>query len=221
MLAISTLGLSFIYQELHGFQLAVGNGMDGDGGTRLILHGPDVADNGIAAKLFGVDQAAQRQIGHDTGAVHAAQLGNDLRHALAVAVQGDDHIQFVQPGQGYQQGYQQSQGHQQNYQQSYNQDRNSQEWLDNYYRYNDAFASGPTGKSRGVTALLALFLGTLGVQYFYLGKITAGILTILLSLVTCGVWSVIVLIQGIMMLVMDNYTFQQKFVLNNSTFPIF
>ena len=128
---------------------------------------------------------------------------------------------YGQPGQGYQQGYQQSQGHQQNYQQSYNQDRNSQEWLDNYYRYNDASASGPTGKSRGVTALLALFLGTLGVQYFYLGKITAGILTILLSLVTCGVWSVIVLIQGIMMLVMDNYTFQQKFVLNNSTFPIF
>lgn len=35
------------------------------------------------------------------------------------------------------------------------------------------FSPGPSGKSRGVAALLAIFLGSLGIQYFYLGKNTA------------------------------------------------
>lgn len=35
---------------------------------------------------------------------------------------------------------------------------------------NNLFDCGPEGKSRGVTALLAIFLGGLGIQYFYLGK---------------------------------------------------
>lgn len=35
---------------------------------------------------------------------------------------------------------------------------------------NDVFSPGPSGKSRGVAALLAIFLGSLGIQYFYRGK---------------------------------------------------
>ncbi len=86
---------------------------------------------------------------------------------------------------------------------------------------NDPFAESPEGKSRGVTALLALFLGTLGVQYFYLGKVGGGLITILLSCCTCGIWSLLMLVQGILLLCMNNEEFRRKFVLSQSTLPIF
>lgn len=91
-----------------------------------------------------------------------------------------------------------------------------------YYAQNDAFApSGPEGKSRGVAGLLAILIGSLGVHYFYLGKVGAGLLTILLSLITCGLWSVVTLVQGILMLCMSNEEFERKFVSTPSTFPLF
>ncbi len=86
---------------------------------------------------------------------------------------------------------------------------------------NDCFEECPEGKSRGLTALLAIFFGYFGVQYFYLGKISGGLLTILLSLVTCGIWNLLMFIQGIMLLCMDNRTFYNKFVASNSTLPLF
>lgn len=90
------------------------------------------------------------------------------------------------------------------------------------YDPNKAFDScGPEGKSRGVAALLAILLGCFGVQYFYLGKTTGGILTIILSLVTCGLWEVITLIQGVLMLCMTNSEFRRKYVLTQSSFPLF
>lgn len=97
----------------------------------------------------------------------------------------------------------------------------------NNYRYrefyvdNNAFADGPEGKSRGVAALLAIFLGGLGIQYFYLGKAAGGIITIILSLITCGIWQVVMLIQGILMLCMNNQSFREKYVLSQSTMPLF
>lgn len=86
---------------------------------------------------------------------------------------------------------------------------------------NNAFDSGPDGKSRGVAALLAILLGGLGIQYFYLGKTGAGLITIGLTFITCGLWEVITLIQGILMLCMTNTTFRQKYVETDSTFPLF
>lgn len=90
-----------------------------------------------------------------------------------------------------------------------------------YYARNDAFASDAVGKSRGVAALLALFLGWLGIHYFYLGKTTAGIVTLLLSLVSCSIWYWIMVIQGILMLVMSNYDFDHKYVYTQNSFPLF
>ena len=52
---------------------------------------------------------------------------------------------------------------------------------EDYYARNNAFDSDALGKSRGIFALLAILIGGLGVQYFYIGKTTAGLLTILLS----------------------------------------
>lgn len=82
-------------------------------------------------------------------------------------------------------------------------------------------ACGPEGKSRGVAALLAIFIGCLGIHYFYLGKNTGGLICIILSVVTCGLWSTITFIQGILMLCMTNEQFRQKYILNPSSFPIF
>lgn len=81
--------------------------------------------------------------------------------------------------------------------------------------------SGPEGKSRGVCALLAIFLGYLGVHYFYLGKVGAGVLTLLLSACTCGIWSVLMFIQGVLMFCMSNYEFERKYVQSPSFMPLF
>ena len=93
--------------------------------------------------------------------------------------------------------------------------------------YNQAYGDnpfdpcGPEGKCRGVAALFAILLGGLGVQYFYLGKVSGGLITILLSLVTCGLWQVVMLVQGIMMFCMTNEQFRQKYVLSPSSLPLF
>ncbi|MDE7092235.1 MAG: TM2 domain-containing protein [Muribaculaceae bacterium] len=86
---------------------------------------------------------------------------------------------------------------------------------------NNAFADGPDGKSRGVAALLAIFFGGLGIQYFYLNKALGGVLTIILTLVTCGIWSTVMFIQGIVMLCMTNVAFRNKYVISQSTMPLF
>lgn len=93
------------------------------------------------------------------------------------------------------------------------------------YNSNDMFATDPFGKSRGVTALLAIFLGGFGVQYFYLGKTTAGIVFLLATVLSCGILGTIVsilsLIQGILMLCMTNQEFTRKYVSAQVSFPLF
>lgn len=76
-------------------------------------------------------------------------------------------------------------------------------------------------KDKTATGLFAIFLGSLGIQYFYLGKVTGGIITIVLSLITCGVWSILTLIQGILMLTMTQAEFERKYVYTQSDFPLF
>lgn len=96
------------------------------------------------------------------------------------------------------------------------------------YNYNNqpqapdnVFNSGPSGKSRGVAALLAILLGTLGVQYFYVGKVTGGLLAILITAVTCGAVQILWIIQGIMMFCMSQQEFENKFVYSRSVMPVF
>lgn len=76
-------------------------------------------------------------------------------------------------------------------------------------------------KDKTVAGILALLLGGLGIQYFYLGKVGGGFVTILLNLVTCGVWSILMFVQGILMLTMSNDDFERKFVYSSSFMPIF
>jgi len=83
------------------------------------------------------------------------------------------------------------------------------------------FDCGPSGKSRGVAGLLAILLGGFGAHYFYLDKVTGGFLCILLSLVTCGIFTIVTLIQGIVMMTMRQADFEQKYVYSQSTLPLF
>ena len=136
-------------------------------------------------------------------------------------------------GQYGQQGYQQNnqQGYQQyNQQQGYQQGYQQQGYQSNYQQYppyteysqNNAFNYGPSGKSRGVYAILALILGSIGLHYFYSNKAGAGILTILLVIVTCGFWAIIPLIQGILAIwTLTNEEFEYRFASSPSFFPFF
>lgn len=78
-----------------------------------------------------------------------------------------------------------------------------------------------TNNRKIIAGILAILLGTLGIQYFYLGKTTGGLITILLSIITCGAWSIVTLIQGILMLLMTDAEFERKYVDTTKTFPLF
>jgi TM2 domain-containing membrane protein YozV len=68
-------------------------------------------------------------------------------------------------------------------------------------------AGGGRGKNKMVAALLAFFLGGLGVQHFYLGSTMAGVI----CLVTCGGCGIISLVEFIMLLLMSDADFDAKY----------
>lgn len=117
-------------------------------------------------------------------------------------------------GTGY--GYQQGEGFRQ-----YDED------LSGKFVSNDPFSEGPEGKSRGVAAILAMFLGMFGIQYFYLGKVTAGVLSLIVSVIlACTIvlsWipGLVWFVQGILMFCMSNADFRRKYVTTNISWPIF
>lgn len=86
------------------------------------------------------------------------------------------------------------------------------------------FDNGPSGKSRGVAGLLAILLGYFGIHYFYVGKNTAGIIFLLITLLSCGFFGAVVailsLISGVLMLTSTEEEFEEKYVYSNSTMPI-
>jgi TM2 domain-containing membrane protein YozV len=61
-----------------------------------------------------------------------------------------------------------------------------------------------------VTLLLSLFLGTLGIHRFYVGKIGTGILQ-LITLGGCGVWTLI----DIIMIITENFKDKDGNVIQN------
>lgn len=86
--------------------------------------------------------------------------------------------------------------------------------------YNHYSNYSAPAKSNIAFGLLAIFLGFLGVQYFYVGKTTGGIICLLLSFVSCGLWNLITFIQGILVICMSQQEFERKFVYSTSTFPV-
>lgn len=80
---------------------------------------------------------------------------------------------------------------------------------------------GNVGDKKTLFGILALLIGCLGIQYFTIGKTTAGLLTILISFLTCGAWGFVMFVQGIIVLTMNNEDFSRKFLNSTSTFPLF
>lgn len=69
--------------------------------------------------------------------------------------------------------------------------------------------------------IMALLFGGLGIQYFVIGKVAGGFITILLTCITCGLWEILTFIQGIMILCMSDSEFRRKFINTPSTLPLF
>lgn len=85
-----------------------------------------------------------------------------------------------------------------------------------------------SGKSKTTAGILAILLGGFGAHYFYIGKVGAGFVYMLLifgiTIITCGIGailSVLPLIQGILMLTMSDEEFDRKYVYSNSFMPLF
>ena len=94
-----------------------------------------------------------------------------------------------------------------------------------YSAIDSVFNNGPSGKSRGVAGLLALFLGGLGLHYFYMNKTNAGVVFLLITLLSCGVFGIvtqiIAIIQAVLFFTSTQQEFEQKWVYSPSNIPLF
>ncbi len=61
--------------------------------------------------------------------------------------------------------------------------------------------ANPGGKSKVVAGILGILLGGWGIHQFYLGNPKAGIIRIVVTIVTCGIGAIWGLIEGIMILI--------------------
>jgi len=91
--------------------------------------------------------------------------------------------------------------------------------------FDNVFTAGPSGKSRGIAGLLALLLGPIGLHYFYTGKTTAGVVFLVITLLSCFILSPLVwlvsIIQGVLFFTMTQEEFEQKWVYTTNSFPLF
>ena len=89
----------------------------------------------------------------------------------------------------------------------------------------DVFSNGRSGKSRGVAGLLALFLGSIGLHYFYLNKTSAGVLFLVATLLSCGILGIVTeivsIIQGVLFFTSTQEEFERKWVYTPNNFPLF
>ena len=76
----------------------------------------------------------------------------------------------------------------------------------------------PGAEKKIVAGILAILVGPLGIHKFYLGYTTAGLIMILVTVLTCGIggsimW-VIGLIEGIIYLTKTDEQFYQEYIVN-------
>jgi TM2 domain-containing membrane protein YozV len=67
------------------------------------------------------------------------------------------------------------------------------------------------GKDKTTAGILGILLGSLGVHQFYLGSTVTGVIEIVLTCITCGVGSLLGLVEGILLLIMDQNEFDQRY----------
>ncbi len=94
-----------------------------------------------------------------------------------------------------------------------------------YDSIDSVFNNGPSGKSRGIAGLLAILMGGFGLHYFYIGKTNAGILFLMVAILSCGilatVTTIVAIIQGVLFFTSTQEEFEHKWVYSPSNFPLF
>ena len=90
-----------------------------------------------------------------------------------------------------------------------------------FHAQNMSYQDPSVDSKRIACGVLAILLGGLGIHYFVMGKVAGGFITILLTIVTCGLWEIVMLVQGIMILSMSDSEFLQKYEDSPSTLPLF
>jgi TM2 domain-containing membrane protein YozV len=80
-----------------------------------------------------------------------------------------------------------------------------------YYAYPQSVRI-PGSDKKIVAGVLALLLGGLGAHKFYLGYIGAGIIQIVLTIVTCGAFVIVGHIEGILYLIKSDEEFVDTYV---------
>jgi len=70
---------------------------------------------------------------------------------------------------------------------------------------------GGRGKQKVTAGILGILLGGLGVHHFYLGSTITGVIELVATFVTCGFGALLGLIEGIMLLVMDDAEFDRRY----------
>lgn len=67
------------------------------------------------------------------------------------------------------------------------------------------------GKEKTVAGILGILLGGFGVHHFYLGSTTSGVIVLAVTVVTCGIGGLVGLVEGIMLLIMSDEEFNQRY----------
>jgi len=70
----------------------------------------------------------------------------------------------------------------------------------------------PGAEKKLVAGILGILLGGLGIHKFYLGYTKEGILNIVITLCTCGIGSIVGLIEGIIYLTKSDEEFVRTYV---------
>ena len=74
--------------------------------------------------------------------------------------------------------------------------------------------SGYKSEKKLIAGLLGIFLGYLGIHKFYLGYTKAGVIRLIIGIVTCGLSGIVGLIEGIMYLTKSDEEFDNTYVNN-------